>query len=165
MASRALLILRHAKSSWADAYTDDWERPLTDRGRRDAVRVGQLLRRHQLPIDLIMTSDAVRAETTARMVADAAEYTGAVVRSSSLYHATPDAIVEVVRAAPQPSARAIMIVAHNPGLEELVAQLTREHIALPTAALVHLAVEVDEWTHFDLSTQAGTIDIWRPDEQ
>lgn len=165
MPSRRLLVLRHAKSSWADNYTDDWERPLTDRGRRDAVRVGQFLRRQTPPIDLIITSDAVRAETTARMAADAAEYTGTVVLSPALYHATPDAIVEVLRTAPQPGATAIMIVAHNPGLEDLVAQLTGDHVALPTAALVDLAVDVEHWTHFDLSTRASTIDIWRPDER
>ena len=162
--ARQLLILRHAKSSWAESHTDDWERPLNDRGRRDAPRVGELLRRLSLLPDLIITSDAVRAETTARLVAEAAGYTGKIVLSPSLYHATPDLMIEVLRAAPDSAARAIMIVAHNPGLEELVARLTGEHVTLPTAALVDLAVAVNRWRDLDLSTAASLIDIWRPAE-
>ena len=159
---RRLLILRHAKSSWADAFTDDWERPLTERGVRDAIRVGQLLRRLSLVPDLIITSDAVRAETTAKTVADAAGYTGEVVLSSLLYHATPDAVIDVLRAAPDPAVRAIMVVGHNPGLEDLVAQLSGDHVDLPTAALVHLGLPVVHWSDVDGTTDAKVIDIWRP---
>ena len=157
-------MLRHAKSSWADSHIDDWERPLNDRGRRDAPRVGDLVRRLSLTPDLIITSDAVRAETTAKLVAEAAGYTGRIVLSPQLYHATPDLMIEVLRAAPEPGARAIMIVGHNPGLEGLVAQLTGEHVTLPTAALVDLAIPIDEWRDLDLSTTARLVDIWRPAE-
>lgn len=159
---RRLLVLRHAKSSWAESYTDDWERPLNDRGRRDAPEMGRLLRRLSRLPDLIITSDAVRAETTARLVAEAAGYTGTIVQSPSLYHATPDLMIEVLRAAPDPGARAIMIVAHNPGLEDLVARLTGQPVTLPTATLVDLSVPIDEWRDLDLSTPASVIDIWRP---
>jgi phosphohistidine phosphatase len=161
---RRLLVLRHAKSSWADTSGGDWARPLNDRGRRDAPHVGQLLRRLSLLPDLIITSDAVRAETTARMAADAAGYTGTIVRSPALYHATPDAVIEVLREAPEPGAGTIMIVAHNPGLEQLVTQLSGEHVTLPTAALVNLAVPVEDWRDVDLATGATLIDIWRPAE-
>jgi phosphohistidine phosphatase len=163
-AGRRLLVLRHAKSSWAESNIDDWERPLNDRGQRDAPRVGERLRRLSLLPDLIITSDAVRAETTARLAAEAAGYSGRIVVSSSLYHATPELIIEVLRTAPDPAARAIMVVAHNPGLEDLVARLTGEHVALPTAALVNIALPVDEWDDLDLSTTASLIDIWRPGE-
>jgi len=157
-------VLRHAKSSWADASTDDWERPLNDRGRADAPRVGEALRRLSLLPDLIITSDAVRAETTARLVAEAAGYTGRIVTTPSLYHATPDLIIEVLRATPDPEARAIMIVAHNPGLEELVTQLTGEPVSLPTAALVNVSLPVGPWHDLDLTTAASLIDIWRPSD-
>ncbi|MGH9220087.1 MAG: SixA phosphatase family protein, partial [Vicinamibacterales bacterium] len=135
-------------------------RPLTDRGRRDATRVGELLRRLSLVPDLIITSDAVRAHTTARIVADAARYSGKIVMSSSLYHASPDAVVEVLRTVKDPVPRAIMIVAHNPGLEDLVTQLTGEDVALPTAALVQVEVAVDRWSHLELSANATLIDTW-----
>jgi phosphohistidine phosphatase len=161
---RRLLVLRHAKSSWADSRLDDWERPLNDRGRRDAPNVGHLLRRLSLMPDLIITSDAVRAETTAHMVAEAAGYAGRIVLSPLLYLATPDVMIEVLRTAPEPAARAIMIVAHNPGLEDLVGQLTGQPVTLPTAALANLALRLDDWSALDLATEANLIDIWRPAE-
>lgn len=114
--------------------------------------------------DLIITSDAVRAQTTARLVAEAAGYRGKVVQSSALYHAAPDTVIEVLRAVPDATAQSIMIVGHNPGLEDLVAHLTGEEIDLPTAALVNLAVHVGHWRDLEASTSAGLLDVWRPAE-
>ena len=141
---------------------DDWERPLTDRGRRDATHVGERLRRLSLVPDIIISSDAVRAETTARLVADAAEYGGKVVLSPSLYHATPHKVIDVLRDVRDQSARAIMIVAHNPGLEDLVARLTGERVAMPTAALANVLLPIEEWRQVDLTTQGRMIEFWRP---
>jgi phosphohistidine phosphatase len=155
-----LLILRHAKSSWADEYADDWERPLTNRGIRDATRIGHLLKRLSLIPDLIITSDAVRAQTTAQIVAEAAGYRGKVVQSSLLYHAPPAAVLDVLRTVPTAAHRSVMIVGHNPGLEDLVAQLTGERRHLPTAALVQIDVDIDGWRRLDASTGARVIDAW-----
>ena len=160
---RQLLILRHAKSSWADEGLDDWQRPLNDRGERDAPRMGTLLRELDLLPDLIVTSDAVRAETTARVAAKAAGYEGRIVLSPELYHASPQAIVDVLRTLPD-SARSVMIVGHNPGLEDLVNRLTGQSIELPTATLVHLELPAKNWNEIGLSPDAVLIDSWRPRE-
>jgi phosphohistidine phosphatase len=127
---------------------------------RNATRVGQLLRRLVLVPDLIITSDAVRAQTTAQIVAEAAEYRGKVVHSSLLYHARPDAVIDVLRTIPAATDRSVMIVGHNPGLEDVLALLTGEQIDLPTAALVQLNVDIDRWADLDVSTRAGVIDSW-----
>lgn len=157
-----LLVLRHAKSSWADEGLDDWQRPLNERGERDAPRVGELLREQSLLPDLIITSDAVRAETTARTVAHAAGYTRRLVLAPELYHASPSAIIDVIRNIEDPNARLVMIVGHNPGLEDLVAQLTGQHIDLPTAALVHLSLPAGEWRDVEAAPHATLLDVWRP---
>lgn len=159
--SRRLLILRHAKSSWADDSLDDWQRPLNARGERDAPRVGEWLVQESLLPDLIVTSDAVRAETTARAVAAAAGYTGTITLSPDLYAASPDAIVDVVRRIPD-SARTAMVVGHNPGLEDLVGRLTGDRVDLPTAALVHISLPVDHWRDVDDTIEASLVDMWRP---
>lgn len=156
-----LFVLRHAKSSWADEYTDDWERPLTSRGERDAAQVGRLLRDRGLVPDLILSSDAVRAESTARRVAEEASYVNKVVLSSRLYHAKPDAIIEVLEDAPE-SARRVMIVAHNPGLEDLVEQLTGEQLGLSTAALVHIQLPIERWSDLRLPGEGTVIETWSP---
>jgi phosphohistidine phosphatase len=160
---RQLLILRHAKSSWADEGLDDWQRPLNERGERDAPRVGALIRQLSLLPDVIISSDAVRAETTARAVASAAGYKGRIQISPDLYHATPNAILEVIRQAPD-GARSVLIVGHNPGLEDLVAQLTGGRVDLPTAALVHISVPVDQWRDVEARRDATLVDTWRPRE-
>ena len=93
---KRLLILRHAKSSWADSALDDWQRPLNDRGQRDAPRAGEWLGARSRVPDRIITSDAVRARTTAHAVAEAAGYSGEIVIEPSLYLATPQAMFAVL---------------------------------------------------------------------
>jgi phosphohistidine phosphatase len=158
---KRLLILRHAKSSWADTSMDDWQRPLNDRGLRDAPRVGDLLRNRSLVPDLIITSDAVRARTTAQAVAKAAGYTRDLVVEPSLYHATPDEVIAILNSAPD-AARSVMIVGHNPGLEGVVEQLTGESLGLVTAALVQIAVPIESWSVLDGTAAASVVDTWRP---
>ena len=158
---KRLLILRHAKSSWSDTSLDDWQRPLNERGRRDAPRVGDLLRDRSLVPDLIITSDAVRARTTAQAVAKAAGYTRDLVVEPSLYHATPDEVIAVLNGVPD-TARSVMIVGHNPGLEGVVERLTGEYHGLTTAALVQLAVPIESWSELDDATGATVVDAWQP---
>lgn len=159
---KRLLILRHAKSSWTDASLGDWQRPLNDRGLRDAPRVGELLRERSLIPDLIITSDAVRARATAQAVASSAGYTRGLVVEPSLYHAKPDDVIAVLNSVPDQAAHSVMIVGHNPGLEDLIEQLTGEHHGLPTAALVQLALPIDTWTELDDGAVAAVVDAWRP---
>ena len=161
---KTLLILRHAKSSWGDASLDDRERPLNARGRRDAPHIGDLLRDERLVPDVIITSDAVRAHTTALAVAEAASYTGEIVIDPLLYHAGAEDILSVLTTAADANAGTVMIVGHNPGLEEFIEQLTGERHELPTAALVQLAVPINAWGELDASTRATVVDIWRPNE-
>ena len=158
---KRLLVLRHAKSSWADSSISDWQRPLNERGLRDAPRAGAWLRERSLLPDVIVTSDAVRARTTTEMVADAAGYSKEIILDPSLYHAKPADVLEVLRGL-QRDARTVLVVGHNPGLEELVQQLTGEDHDLPTTALVHLAMGIDQWSEVDTATDASIVDRWRP---
>lgn len=158
---RQLLILRHAKSDWGNSSLDDWERPLNERGERDAPRVGKWLREQSIVPDLIVTSDAMRARTTAQAVAKAAGYTREVVLEPTLYLAPPDAILDIVCGLPDDAASA-MIVGHNPGLEDFVEQLSDEPQGLVTAALVQLEIPIDRWRDFDFSIGATIINSWRP---
>jgi phosphohistidine phosphatase len=159
---KRLLVLRHAKSSWADTSLDDWQRPLNDRGRRDAPRVGEWLRDRSLVPDVIVTSDAVRACETATAVAAAAGYLGEIVVEPSLYHATPADAISVLKSITNQAARTALIVGHNPGLEELVARLSGEHHGLVTAAIVELAVPIDRWSELDLTIEASMVNSWQP---
>jgi phosphohistidine phosphatase len=158
---KRLLILRHAKSSWADSSISDWQRPLNERGRRDAPRAGQWLRERSLVPDVIITSDAVRARTTAEAVAEAAGYSQEISVEPSLYHAKPADLLTVLHGV-RSEARTVLVVGHNPGLEELVQQLTGEGHDLPTAALVHIAMAIAGWSEITTATAASIVDTWQP---
>ena len=158
---KRLLILRHAKSSWTDSSITDWQRPLNERGLRDAPRAGEWLREHSRVPDLIITSDAVRARTTAELVARSAGYAREIVVEPSLYLATPDTVLALLNDVKEPTA-SVMIVGHNPGLEDLVAMLSGEHHGLRTTALAHLSMAINRWDEIDNTTPASIVDTWEP---
>src|SRR4029453_4244796 len=112
---KALLVLRHAKSSWNDPALDDHERPLNKRGRRDAPRMGELVREYGLIPDVVISSDALRARLTAEAVAEAARYAGEILLDPRLYMAGPAAILSLLPTLwgkPETG----MIVRANPGV-------------------------------------------------
>lgn len=161
---KELLILRHAKSSWDDSSVDDHERPLNSRGERDAPRMGELIRDEQITPDLIITSDAVRAATTAEAVASATGYAGAIVREPRLYLAGSDDIIRLLRELTDDNTTRVMIVGHNPGLEQLVSQLTGERHDFPTAALAQVVLPIDIWRNLGPETEGSLANFWRPKE-
>lgn len=160
---KTLLGLRHAKSSWSDTTVDDRDRDLNARGRRDAVRMGELIRQNQLSPDVIISSDALRARLTAEAVADVIGFQEAIALDRRLYLASPADIVAVIRTAAG-AASTVMIVGHNPGLEQLVERLTGEPNDLPTAALAQIELPIDQWRDLTVSTQGHLVDLWRPKE-
>jgi phosphohistidine phosphatase len=158
---KSLLVLRHAKSSWSDPALDDHERPLNKRGRRDAPRMGKPVRQYGLIPDMVISSDAMRARQTAEAVAEAACYAGEILLNQHLYMASPADILSVLRTGPT-NAETVMIFGHNPGLEELVEQLTGEQQDLPTAALAQIALPVDKWRDLKLTIRGTLLGQWRP---
>jgi phosphohistidine phosphatase len=161
---KRLLILRHAKSSWADSSQDDWQRPLNARGLRDAPRVGQWLRERGVMPDIIITSDAVRARTTAQAVATAAGYPRDIVTDPSLYHAKPGDLLDALNGV-RDGAGTVLIVGHNPGLEDFVLLLTGEHHGLVTTALVELDLPIDRWSDLDGTIGASIVGTWQPRDE
>lgn len=160
---KTLLVLRHAKSSWKQRDTSDHDRPLNKRGKRDAPRMGRVVAAQGLCPDVIVSSTAKRARWTADEVAEHAGYEGTVRLERRLYLASPDEIVDVVRTVAG-AARRVMVVGHNPGLEDLVARLAGRPETLPTAALAEIRLSIRAWKELG-TTSAGTLaGVWRPRE-
>ncbi len=160
---KILLLLRHAKSSWKDESLADQDRPLAKRGLRDAPRVGKMLNDANLLPDLILSSTARRARQTVELVTDAAGYTGEVSWLDDLYAAAPEEILELLSALPA-YYTTVMVVGHNPGLEELMALLTDQVDSLTTAALAQIDLPLDGWDQLTDETQGKLVNIWRPRE-
>ena len=141
-----LILIRHAKSSWKESSLDDRERPLNRRGERDAPEMGARLARRRWRPDQIVSSPAVRALTTARMIAKKLDYARSdIVVEERLYGASVVELLDVIRKADE-SATRLMLFGHNPGLTELANHLgPREIPNLPTCGVLHLRFDADVW--------------------
>ena len=148
--SRELLILRHAKSAWDTGAPTDFERPLAPRGRRDAPRVGEWLRRHGLRPDHVVSSPAERARQTVLAVCAALDFDAAVICwEPRIYHGSTSDLLQALRDSPE-DAKRVLIAGHNPGLESLLLQLCARGSLrippngklMPTAAVARLEIPV-----------------------
>jgi phosphohistidine phosphatase len=157
---KRLLVLRHAKSSRDDPALDDHDRPLAKRGWRDAPRMGRLLReRGPLP-ELLLSSTALRARQTAAAFAEACGYRGELRVVPELYPGDTPTTLDYLRELPERVA-CVVLVGHNPALEELLHALAGASATLPTAALAHLELDVERWP--DVAPGTGRLlDLWRP---
>lgn len=160
---KTLLVLRHAKSSWADASLSDHDRPLKRRGRQDAPRVGALLHDEGLTPGVIITSSARRAVETAKIVAAESGYEGKIVISEDLYHADPDSYLEVAREHGGVH-DVVMLVGHNPGIEDLVEQFAGNWQRMPTAALAEFRLDIGAWSALRDDASGRLLNLWLPRE-
>jgi phosphohistidine phosphatase len=142
---RTLYLLRHAKSSWDDPGLPDRERPLARRGVRDAKRIAKHLRRRGVAPALVLCSSAVRTRETLELIRPALA-DAPVSLEEGLYSAPSETLLERLRAVPD-EVGSLLLIAHNPGLQDLVlalvsAEADRERLAVkfPTAALATLAL-------------------------
>lgn len=143
---RELLILRHGKSDWRTGDSDFY-RPLKNRGKRNAQQIGNWLAEQNLQPDIILSSPATRALTTAEKACKAMGHdTGIIHTNKDIYMADRDELLQVLSELPEHSNRAL-IVGHNPGLEDLLVYLAKaisipdDGKLLPTAALAHLELQ------------------------
>ncbi|MEY6431254.1 histidine phosphatase family protein [Thioalkalicoccus limnaeus] len=148
--TRELLLLRHAKSDWGAPFTSDFERPLAKRGKADAPRVGTWLYREGLVPDHLVSSPAQRARQTTNKVCKSLEFDDrGVVWDEAVYEADLPQLLEVLARCPS-KARLVLLVGHNPGLEELLRHLAGDEVEtpddgklLPTAALARIEMPED----------------------
>ena len=160
---KTLLILRHAKSSWKKPGLADHDRPLNKRGKRDAPRMGQLLEEQGLVPDLIITSPARRARLTAEIAAENSGYQGEIRLEPSFYMGDREAYLDALRQLAD-EIHTVMVVGHNPGLEELLEELVMEPERLPTAALARVDLPVQSWQELDDEVVGELVNLWRPRE-
>ncbi len=147
---RQLTLLRHAKSSWEESARKDRNRPLNERGARDAPLMGRRLRDCGARPTLMVTSPAVRALRTAQIIAREIGYPEEFLqREEDLYLASPNQIVAVI-ARQDSSFRDVIVCGHNPGLTELANRLTGAGIDnIPTAGLAVIALNLHQWADLD----------------
>lgn len=147
---KELLLLRHGKSDW-NSDTTDFYRPLNKRGKRNAQQMGEWIGKQKLLPDLIITSTAKRAQTTAEIVCEAM---GIAVKSiqfeKCIYEASLPDLFQVLSHIPE-SVQRLLLVGHNPGFESLLSHLAPDipmqddGKLLPTATLAYLQLDL-KWS-------------------
>jgi len=153
---KSLLVLRHGKSDWhgAGSPTNDHDRPLKPRGQRSARLMGRYLSASDNEPDLVLTSSAVRAHSTAELAAEAGGWNCRMEVLDALYGASPGEVLDIVRAQSNPER--LLVVGHEPTLSELVAELVGGiGLRFPTAALARIDFVGDAWA--EVGPRMGTL--------
>lgn len=143
---KTIHIIRHAKSSWADEGMRDFDRPLNDRGERDAPIMAKRLLDRIGTVDLIVASPARRTTLTSSYFCDAFNYSKDQIKFiPTIYEAPLQALIEAVNNLPD-SANEVLFIGHNYGVSELVSYLTGEHVQMPTCAIASIELDIEQWS-------------------
>ena len=151
--AKTLCLLRHAKSSWADPALDDFDRPLNQRGRGSMVPLGLYIGEKKLYPDIILCSSAQRTRETLGLLLPWLRGEAAIRMERGLYLATAEELLQRLRRA-EDEASCLLMVGHNPGLEDLAGMLagtgdafasTAMQEKFPTAALAVLDFDAPHW--------------------
>lgn len=156
---RRLILTRHAKSAWDDPAMDDHDRPLNDRGRRSARRLGDWLASRGYDPEEVLCSPARRTVETWERASDAVFETRPDVRiETGLYRAAPTDMLALLKTASRPT---VMMIGHNPAIAEFAAMLPARPVvdaefrSFPTAATLVVDFPAAQWSDI----QAGQGDV------
>ncbi|WP_174286275.1 histidine phosphatase family protein [Sphingomonas bacterium] len=161
---KTLTLLRHAKSDWTDTVARDFDRPLNGKGKRAAASMGAHLRSRSTDFDHVVASPAVRVVETLDEVQRGLGRTLAPVWDRRIYLASAVTLLDVVRDLPG-AVGDVLLVGHNPGLEDLVLWLVPESAGAlrdavedkyPTASVARMTFAVDRWT--DVGPGGGALE-------
>jgi phosphohistidine phosphatase len=143
---KTLVLVRHAKSAWGDPTLADHDRPLNDRGRRDAPEMGRRLRERGVAPDAILSSTAVRARSTAEAIAEELGTAhGVLAFDERLYGSLPETILSVV-AEVDDDVTTVLVVAHDPGMSDLANRLSGEIEHMPTCGVAEFRFAAWSWS-------------------
>jgi phosphohistidine phosphatase len=155
---KKIILIRHAKSDWDNPSLPDYDRPLADRGLRDAPQMATSLKNRGVHIDLICSSTAQRAKQTACITAAVLGYQEAEIKwEKSLYHASASHLLQFIQSQSN-QVQTLVLVGHNPGLTELIILLGVNLDNLPTAGQFAFTVLSEDWK--ELSAANCKFDWW-----
>ncbi len=162
---KKLSLLRHAKSSWDDPVARDFDRPLNEKGKRAAAAIGKFMKREKMNFGLVLASPAVRVVETLEHVEEASEINIEPSWDRRIYLASSVTLMDVIKGV-EDDPDHILMVGHNPGLEDLIFDLVPEDSPCelrdsveekyPTAALAEMTLEIDNWA--DIADNCAALD-------
>lgn len=156
---KTLYLVRHAKSSWGNPEQSDFDRPLNDRGNRDAPHMGKRLKEREVAPDLLLSSPAKRAITTCKVIASVIGYDVSRIKTDRrLYHADEEELMTILGELTD-TQKVVMLFGHNPGFTRLANILFDQHIMnLPTCGIVAGKLQIKSWS--EISAGIGTLEFF-----
>ena len=158
---KRLILMRHAKSDWFTDAAEDYDRPLNDRGRRDAPRIGKWLRDNDYLPDMVLCSSAARTRETLALTGIEAE----TEFMPSLYHAPANRMLDILRYDAKDDT--VMLIGHNPGISGFAQNILasppadRKFYQYPTAATLIADFDLNDWSDVNWGT-AQLVDFVYP---
>jgi phosphohistidine phosphatase len=163
---KTLFLLRHAKAENAAPGSSDINRALNERGKKEAQALGAFIRKQNLTFGLVLCSPAVRARETAELVLSAARVTANVRYDQRIYDASPRQLLDVISEV-EANQSAVLLVGHNPGMEELLRALTGKGEPMATCTLAQIDFNFADWSRvtedsgsLELINKSGTGAVW-----
>ena len=153
---KSVLLIRHAKSSWDDPLMSDFDRPLNERGKKDAPQMAKYLLQKDIPIDCFISSPAKRAKKTAlHFIAEYGLKSDNIILKSELYLPSEEIFFDVIESTPEEFSH-LAIFAHNPGITHFVNLLTDKIRVddVPTCGIFGVKADIQHWKDFRKATKA-----------
>ncbi len=145
---KKLLLVRHAKSEQQSGGAGDFERPLNTRGLSDAPMIGTVLHNKGISADCIIASPALRAKTTAQLIAEALHYEKEIRFDERIYEADHETLSSVIGECDD-TCETLILVGHNPGISSLTTVLAGIYQDLPTCVVVEIDFDITHWSAID----------------
>jgi phosphohistidine phosphatase len=145
---KKLYIIRHAKSSRSDETLEDFERPLSKRGKANAPMMGERLKENGIMPDIIISSPAKRAKSTAEMIAKEIGYKKKILFDENIYESSVDELRKILRAIDDKNSAAFL-VGHNPSLNDLAYYYVNHEANIPTCGIIEIGFACDTWADIE----------------
>ena len=158
---RTLSLMRHAKSDWEHPGLSDHDRPLNRRGQRAVPRMADWMEATIGVPDMILASSAARVQQTTQGLVDGWADSPLVCTLESLYLATPDSIMKTIQSDGLESQH-LLVIGHNPGMQLLACDLSRQPLEFPTAAVAVFQVDIRSWSDRFGPEQSTLVGYMRP---
>ncbi len=148
--TKTLYLIRHAKSSWEDPSLSDFQRTLNSRGLKDSPLMAKLIKGKNIIPDLIISSSAARALSTAEIFADEFDYDkNEIIRDERIYEAAMHDLITTIREIKNEN-KTVMLFGHNPGLSSIANLLGNKFLPeIPTCAVVGIELKVNSWSEVE----------------
>ncbi|GAB3217917.1 histidine phosphatase family protein [Algoriphagus aestuariicola] len=142
---KKIILVRHAKSAWDNPNLSDHDRPLAERGLNDAPRMAKRLKNRGIHADLLLSSSALRAKETAKIIAKELGYPkDKIILEPSLFHASPHAILKYLQSQDDRH-QTVLVFGHNPGFTDLIVYLGGDIDNLPTSGQFGFKLKSGFW--------------------